>query len=295
MTDQATPPTAAPAAPARTARPRDMTWLGLVIMVFLLAVGAITVRKADDTKPKDWLESQLTYIPSGNMLKPMALDMDEAVADLIWIRGMLYFADAYLTGKSYKWMGHIVDVVTTLNPRLHQAYEFAGVVLTKEKSELPKTLKILNRGIDQFQNDWRLRLYTAMAQVTFDSNYTHAAELLRPVADQEDVPGHIKTMCATLLNKGGNRHVALAFLVDRYLETGNPISRELFVDKILKLYPDTVRSVAARKRVIAKALHEAEVEPMAEFMALELLSDYLKGGPMRPSSEKLLNLLGENP
>ena len=176
----------------------------------------------------------------------MVLDFDEAVADLIWIQGMIYFADAYLNGKSYKWMGHIIDVVTTLNPRLHQAYEFAGVVLTKEKRELPKTLRILDRGIGEFPNDWRLRLYAAMGQIALDSNYSRAAELLRPVADQEDVPGHIKTMCATLLDKGGSRKLALAFLVDRYLETDNPISRELFLEKILKLYPSERMPAPAR-------------------------------------------------
>jgi hypothetical protein len=216
------------------------------------------------------------------------------VADLLWIRGMIYFADAYLTGKSYKWLGHIIDVVTTLNPRLHQAYEFAGVVLTKEKAELPKTLRILDRGIGEFQNDWRLRLYAAMSQLAYDSNYTRAAELLRPIADQEEVPGHIKTMCATLLDKGGNRRVALAFLVDRYLETRNPISRELFLEKIMKLYSGPKsRPREDALRVMKKVLREAEVEPMAEFMALEVLSEYMKGEELTEGTRKLLQMIGE--
>lgn len=320
MTENQAPPASRYPHPAATPgmRPRSRGWIAWIALAFLLAAGAWSLRKADDTKPKDWLDSQLTYVPSGKMLKPMVLDFDHVVADLLWIRGMIYFADAYLTGKSYKWMSHIIDVVTTLNPRLHQAYEFAGVVLTKEKHELPKTLRILDRGIGEFQQDWKLRLYAAIAQLAHDSNYTKAAELLQPVATQEDVPGHIKTMCASLLHKGGNRRVALAFLVDRYLETKNPISRELFVDKMLKLYPaesmprDSARIrmglppgdpsvpldsafLAAldekRKKVIRQVIREAEVEPMAEFMALEVLSDYLKGTDMRPSTLHLLKLL----
>lgn len=295
-----TPNTAPGATPTQAAtalapKRRDRTWMGLVALVLVMAVAAESLRRADNTKPVDWLNEELTYIPSGNMLKPMALDFDEVVADLIWIRGMIYFADAYLTGKSYKWLGHIIDVVTTLNPRLHQAYEFAGVVLTKEKAELPKTLRILERGIGEFQNDWKLRLYAAMGQLALDSNYNRAAEILKPIADQEDVPGHIKTMCARLIDKGGNRRVALAFLVDRYLESSNPISRELFTEKLLKLYEwDSPPTVAERKRMIKKILREAEVEPMAEFMALELLADYLNGGEMNEKNRNLMQLLGEN-
>ena len=264
-----------------------------MVLAALLACSAFFLHLSDRSKPKDWLEDNLTYIPSGKFLKPMVLDMDEAVADLIWIRGMIYFADAYLNKRSYKWLGHIIDVVTTLNPRLHQAYEFAGVVLTKEKHELPKTLRILDRGIDQFQNDWRLRLYAAMGQLALDSNYARAAELLRPIAGQDEVPGHIKTMCAKLIDKGGNRRVALAFLVDRYVESSNPISQELFLEKIIKLYPiDTGPSIEDRKRVAKKVLYEAKVEPMAEFMALAVLSEYLKG-EVSPQSAKLLKLIGE--
>ena len=293
--DPAAPTTSGISAPPKPpARRRDPTWAGLLVLALLLAAGSWSLGKSDAAKPKDWLDDRLTYIPSGRFLKPMVLDMDEAVAGLLWVRGMIYFADAYLNQRSYKWLGHIIDVVTTLNPRFHQAYEFAGVVLTKERSELPKTLRILDRGIGEFSQDWKLRLYAAMAQLAYDSNYVRAAELLRPVAAQEDVPGHIKTMCATLLDKGGNRRLALAFLVDRYLETPNPISREMFLEKMLKIYAsDRMPPRADCLRVLGKVLHEAKVEPLAEFMALEVISEYLKGEPMSDKTRQLLKMIGE--
>src|SRR5690606_17958136 len=123
------------------------TWIGLAVLAMLFLASIALIRKADDTKPPDWEESRLTYLPSGKILKPLAMDLDEAMAAILWIRGMLYFSGAYLQGKEYEWMGHILDIVTTLNPHFKQAYEFGGVVLTKNKAELPKTLKLLDRGI----------------------------------------------------------------------------------------------------------------------------------------------------
>lgn len=287
--------TSAPRPPeARRTRPR--AWIGFLALALLIVAGSWSLRKADATKPKDWLDDRLTYVPSGKFLKPMVLDYDEAVADLLWIQAMMYFADAYLTGKSYKWLGHMLDVVTTLNPHLHQAYEFAGSVLTKEKPELPKTLRILDRGIGRFPDDWRLRLYAAMAQISLDSNYTRASELLAPVASQEEVPAHIKTLCATLMHKGGNERLAMAFLVDRYLENDNPISRELFLKKMDKIFPaaDTSAAAAGKRREVAtKVLREAEIEPLAEHMAIEVLFEYYRGLPLSGKVAHLLKLIGE--
>jgi hypothetical protein len=292
MTPATEQPTAG-TAPARRERPRDLTWLGLVVLAGLIVSAGWFLRKADRAKPADWLDDRLTYVPSGKMLKPMVLDQDVVVADLLWIRAMIYFADAYLSQRSHKWLGHILDVVTTLNPRLYQAYEFAGVVLARDRQGLPKTLPILERGIAEFPKDWRIRLYAAMGHIALDSNHTKAAELLKPVSLEEDVPDHIRTLAATFLERGGSRPMALAFLMERYIRTDNPIQREIFLDRMIKLFPAPGGpSDETRKRVAKKILHEAELEPFIERMALGVLGEYLTGKPS-PATAKLIKLLGE--
>ena len=257
----------------------------------LLAASAWLVNRADQSKPPDWNQDRLTYLPSGEFLKPMAMDLDEAVAALLWVRGMIYFADAYLEGKSYRWMGHILDVVTTLNPYFRPAYEFAGVVLTKEKWELPKTLRLLDRGIETYPKDWKIRLYASLARLEMDSNYTLAAKYLEPIALEKDVPDHIRTLCASLLSKGGGRRMALAFLVNSYVRSENPIHQEIFLEKILKLYERSRPGRdAVRKETLKQVLHEAKVEPMAEMIALGVLHEYLTDS-LSQQSRHLLKLL----
>ena len=46
-------------------------------------------------------------------------------------------------------------------------------------------------------------------------------------------------------------------------------------------------------RVLKKVLREAEVEPMAEYMALEVISEYLKGEPLSDKTRHLLKMIGE--
>ncbi len=269
---------------------RDRTWIGIVALVALFAISVWLIRKTDNTKPSDWNESRLTYLPSGKILKPMAMDLDEAVADMIWIDGMIYFADAYLGKKTYQWLWHFLDIVTILNPRFYQAYEFGGVVLTKEKSELPKTLYLLDRGIAEFPTDWRLRVYAAMAQLSLDSNYVKSAEYLKPIALVPDIPNHIRTLAAALLSKGGGQRMALAFLVDCYVRSENQINREIFVNRILRLYPGKPEEESHRRDLVEKVLHEVKVTPDVLMLGLGVIHEYLSGD-VSPQTQKLINLL----
>ncbi|HKP94609.1 MAG TPA: hypothetical protein VJ385_02525 [Fibrobacteria bacterium] len=269
---------------------RDRTWAGLILVALLFAASVGLVNLADATKPKDWNDGQLTYLPSGKMIKPFMMDLDEAAGDILWINAMMYFADAYLAQRSYEWLGHMIDVVTILNPHLYAAYEFAGVVLTKEKRQLPKTVRLLDRGVEEFPEDWKLRLYAAMAQLGLDSNYTKAAAYLEPITLDKEVPDHIRTLCASLLNKGGGRRVALAFLVDRWVRSNNAINREIFVDKILKLYPGPAEREAERKDAVTRILKEIALEPVVEMMGLGLIHEYLSGS-LSPQSKAMLDML----
>lgn len=248
------------------------------------------VGKADSAKTADWNEERLTYLPSGKLLKPMVLDFDEAAADILWIQAMMYFADAYLGGKSDAWLGHMLDIVTQLNPRLYQAYEFGGSVLTKDKEQLPQALAVLRRGIGEFPKDWKLRAYAALAQLAHDSDYTRAAEFLKPVTLDPEVPDHIRTLCATFLSKGGGRKMALAFLVDRWLHSGNAINREIFVQKILKLYPGGPQPEAERKDKVEKILREISYEPSIQMVGLGVMNHYLIDS-LDVQSRRLIELL----
>jgi hypothetical protein len=129
-----------------------------------------------------------------------------------------------------------------------------------------------------------------MAQLSLDSNYTRAAEYLEPITLRKDVPDHIRTLCATLLNKGGGRKVALAFLVDRWRHSSNAINREIFVNKILKLYPAAPEREAARKDVIERVLKEVALTPMVEVIALGIINEYLTDS-VSPQTQSLLDLL----
>ncbi len=264
---------------------------GLVFLGLMLSGAAVMLRQIDAGKPKDWNQSQLLYLPSGKLLKPLALDYNAAVADMIWVRGMLYFSDQYLRGLGYVWMGHILDVVTELNPHLLPAYEFGGTVLVKDKGQWRQTRQLLQRGIAVFPDNWRLRVYLAMGELSVDTNYVAAAEALKPAALLPGIPNYVRTLSATLFQKGGRERMALAFLVDQYLHSPEAINRDVFLNRILKIFP-AIENAKPDKEEVRKILALAQADSRSEPIVLNVLSDYLRGD-LSPGSRRVLERLNE--
>jgi hypothetical protein len=270
---------------------RETFWLagGLLILGLAWFGSMITLRNADAAKPEDWDKATLLYLPSGQLLKPMALDFDEALAALIWVRGIQYFADSYVEKTGDEWMTHILEIVTTLNPKFFPAYELGGTVLAQKESEWPSMRKLLQRGIREFPNDWRLPVYLSMGYAKRDSNYFEAANVLKDLALKPGVPDHIRTLSATFLEKGGAERMALAFLVDRYLNAPDALNRDIFLERIFKLFPYAI-GLERDKSKIRKLLEVAKMDSDSEPRVRGILYDYLRGA-MSPESRRVMEKL----
>ena len=133
-------------------------------------------------------------------------------------------------------------------------------------------------------------MYAATARLSLDSNFTVAAEYLKPITLNQEVPDHIRTYCATLLNRGGGARVALAFLVDRYLKSDNTINREIFITKILKLYSVPPEKEAGREDTLIRILQEMSTQPQIQLLGLRVIHEYLSDN-LSPTSKRLIELL----
>jgi hypothetical protein len=266
----------------------------LPIALALWGLAASLQFKTDLDKPKDWNQSTLLYLPSGQWVKPLALGYREGLASVLWVRGVLYFGEAYMSGRSAEWLGQFLNMVTLLNPRFHDAYGFTGSALAKDSAGRKAADGILRRGIAEFPQDWQLRVYAALNQMKLDSNAVQAAELLEPIALQEGIPNHIRTLAAGLLTQGGNERMALAYLTGQYLRTDNPMQREIFRDRLVGIFPqpEAIHTDSARVRTDIETLMRLAIkDPRQEPSVIGLLFSYLSSGFDRTSHPLLSQLL----
>lgn len=268
---------------------------GLAALPILLWMASLCMHRADASKTADWKKDQLTYLPSGKMLKPMTVGFETAAASLLWVKGVLYFGDAYLTGSGYQWMGHMLDIVTTLNPRFKEAYNFGASMLTKDKQEIPATLKLIERGLSEYPREWQWRVSAALAKAKTDSNYLGAAKYLKPLAGDTSVPKHVRLLVATFAEKGGDERMAIAYLVERYMHSTTAIEKEMFSEKLAQIdLRDTVTlnaawSQAEKLKLLRLLLNSAN--PAQQETLIQAVVEVLAQRPSPPLI-RLLRTLG---
>jgi len=113
-----------------------------------------------DTGP----DPDLLYFSSSAVLKKMALGYDSLLADVYWLRTIQYFGNKEEAGKrtiQYKNLPALLDITTTLDPDLIDAYRIGCIFLAEDEpvgAGLPaEAVKLLDKGIEVHPDEWRLR------------------------------------------------------------------------------------------------------------------------------------------
>lgn len=128
-----------------------LAFLGMVLLTgrARLALDDIVAPFRDDFR-------EMMYLPRGDSLKIIACGFDAPLADALFIKGMIYYAEAINSSMdrsvrvSYTY--ELFDVITDLSPRFTRAYQIGALFLTS--SSLPKSnfdgVRLLEKGVDTF-------------------------------------------------------------------------------------------------------------------------------------------------
>lgn len=136
----------------------------LVVLLFAAAVlftGEARLRLDELTDSfRDDLR-EMVYLPRGAGLQIIACGFDAPLADALFIKGLIYYAESF-TAKGDKtarrdFVYALFDVITDLSPRFTRAYQMGGIFLTAASTYQAHLdgCRLLEKGV---------REYTAMAQ-----------------------------------------------------------------------------------------------------------------------------------
>lgn len=96
-----------------------VVWGFVGVYLLQLAIDSTSRRQGER------LMQELAYFPSGVALREAAIEYREIVADFIWLTAIDYYGRHQETDRRYEWLGHIFEILTTLDPRFVGAYHFA--------------------------------------------------------------------------------------------------------------------------------------------------------------------------
>lgn len=169
-------------------------------------------------------EPDLLFFSSPGLVQKMALGYDAIIADLYWMRTIQYYGRREEAAKRpvrYKNLATLLDITTTLNPHLMDAYR-AGSAFLSEPDPIgagqPKeAIKLLDKGIRFHPQEWRLFFDKGFVYYIYLNDFKAAGEVWLSASRMPGVPNWMESLAAVTLSKGAALEVA-AYLWQRQYE-----------------------------------------------------------------------------
>lgn len=167
--------------------------------------GALGAHRAQD---------EVLYLAEGAQVKRLVPGFEHLAADIYWLRTVQYFGGqrAFAADKRFELLYPLIEITTTLDPRMEIAYRY-GAVFLAEPSPIGAGrpdlgVAVLERGVRNNPASWRLYQELGFFHFIYRKDARRAAEVL---VEASEIPGAgpwLKNLAAELLGKGGEREIA---------------------------------------------------------------------------------------
>jgi hypothetical protein len=206
---------------------------GLALVLLLLAPlapwsqGEID-RRAGAFRPQE----EVLYLWSGQQVKRLFPGFESLAADVYWLRTVQYFGGQrlYASEKRFELLRPLIDITTTLDPRLEIAYRYGAVFLCEPApmgAGRPREgLEVLANGVRNLPLDWRLRQDLGFFHYIYLKDAKGAAAILLEAASVPGAAFWLRTMAADLVKKGGDRAASRRMWTQMYEQSEAGVIRE---------------------------------------------------------------------
>jgi hypothetical protein len=181
--------------------------LALVAVPALFAIcAALQMRIDADTLLMSQDKEEL-LLRSGALLKKLSLGYEPLLADIYWTRVVQYYGvRARKPGATYEQLWPLLDITTTLDPKLMIAYRFGAVFLSEwlpgGPGEADLAVQLVKRGIAENPDEWRLYQDLGFLYSIHLKDYQKASEAYLEGSKNPNAQVWMKVMAARVAETG---------------------------------------------------------------------------------------------
>jgi hypothetical protein len=216
---------------------------------FLLAATVVMQDAARHRRARLPAEEDLLYLPRPSALHALALGHDELVADLVFVRAIVYFGGQLHARDQFRWMDNYLDTIVALDPTWRTPYRWAGVATMYNGKTITNEMvnassHFLEMGVKQFPSDWELPFMLG-CNYLFELKTTdkeqrrqwqrQGAEWVRHAAIVGGAPPWVPLLAATILRREGQEEAAVRHLEEVFVSTQDEGTRAEVKARLLSL------------------------------------------------------------
>lgn len=206
--------------------------LSLMMLLALCGGTYLSAARLDDLRKSYASREDYLYLPNGSYLDLLSLDYDSLVADLLWIKGAVYFGSHYrLKGFEYPWLYHILDMATTLDPQYYDVYWYGSSILPT----VEETIKLLEKGRKNFPSNWKLPEMIGFNYHFHLKDYFKAAQYYEIASSLPGHPPYVPSLAGRFYEEAGDLDSAIRVLNNFYITSERDDLKEDFARRIQQL------------------------------------------------------------
>lgn len=204
----------------------------LAALLVALALVVVWSHRALDERLGPRSDEAMLYLWSGDHVATVFPGFESLAADVYWLRTVQYFGGQKLFSqeKDFALLRPLIEITTTLDPRLEIAYRYGAVFLSEQPpggAGRPKEgIEILEKGVGNLPESWRLRQDLGFFHFLYLQDAGKAAAILDEASELPGAAFWLKTLAADLLSKGGERAASRTMWQKMYEQAEEGILRE---------------------------------------------------------------------
>jgi hypothetical protein len=184
----------------------------LVLALVLLAPLVPWTQAQIDRRAGEYrAQEEVLYLWSGTHVKRLFPGFEGLAADVYWLRTVQYFGGQrrFVADKRFEILRPLIEITTTLDPRLEIAYRYGAVFLSEPApagAGRPREgIEVLEAGVRNIPHSWRLRQDLGFFHHIYLHDSKRAAAVLNEAAELPGAAFWLRMLAADLLAKGGDR------------------------------------------------------------------------------------------
>jgi len=161
------------------------------------------------------VEPDILYFVSPSAIKKMALGYESILADIYWMRTIQYYGrrtEADRRAVRFKNLGLLLDITTTLDPRMLDVYRAGSYFLGEPEpvgaGQPREAIKLLDKGMRVHPEVWHLPYDKGFAYFIYLRDYKKAGEVWLETSRMPGAPEWMEALAAKAMLQGGAMETA---------------------------------------------------------------------------------------
>jgi len=156
------------------------------------------------------MDPDILYFSSPAAVKALAFGYDGLMADVYWMRAIQYYGrreEAARRQVRYKNLAGLLDIVTTLDPKMLDVYRAGSIFLAEPDpvgaGQPEEAVKLLDKGISFQPREWRFWFEKGFIYFWYVRDFQRAGQVWHDASRLTPAPPWMAGLAASALSRGG--------------------------------------------------------------------------------------------